>query len=270
MSRLRIGAVSFINTKPLVYGLARSSRIELSFDLPGALADDLRSGRLDAALIPVVEYLRGVGEAVVPGVSIACAGKVKSVRLLSRVPAEEIETVAVDRGSRTSVALLRILLSERFGVLPDFHVFAPEAGAWFERFEAVLVIGDRALQEAPETDHEHDLGQLWNDHTGLPFVFAFWVSRSRDTTDELTTLLQASRDDGLRNVEEVAAEAAASSGFDREMIRTYLEDHLHYDLGPEELKGLKQFNRYCLQYHLVPRDRLAGSSFFLENSKLIT
>lgn len=258
----RIGAVSFINTKPLVEGLDTNPTIELTYDLPGILADELRSGSLDAALIPVVEFLRGVGTHVVPGISIASRGKVKSVRLLSRMPAEELTSIAVDQGSRTSVALLRILLAEKYHILPDFHVFSPERGEWFERYPAVLVIGDQALREVSSAEHVYDLGQLWNELTGLPFVFAFWVYRDREKGEALTRLLGEARQAGLEHLEAIAERAALRKGFEPETVLAYLRDHLHYDLGPEEIRGLELFNEYCLKYHLVPRDRLSERALF--------
>jgi chorismate dehydratase len=269
-SSLRIGAVSFINSRPLIRGLERRRGVELTHDVPGALADALRVGNLDAALVPVVEYMRGVGKYVVPGISIACRGQVRSVRLVSRVPANELEAVSVDRGSRTSVALLRVLLSEMHGVLPDFHIFRPGPDNWFERFQAALVIGDDALRDVPGVEHDYDLGRQWTSFTSLPFVFAFWVYRDPELSTELSGLLREARDAGLADLEAVADEASRDSGFERGKIFEYLSRHLHYDLGKRELTGLELFNRYCLQYHLVPRNRVLQEPQFAEQIRMVS
>ena len=121
---MRIGAVSYLNTKPLVYQLASlAPQAEVVFDLPSRLADELAAGKLDVALIPSVEYFQNPDYAIISDACIGCRGPVLSVKLLSRVPMEKIRTLALDEGSRTSVALVRILLKERFGLSPRLLPF---------------------------------------------------------------------------------------------------------------------------------------------------
>ena len=180
---IRVGAVNYLNAKPLYYGIERYGRdIQLSIDVPSRLADRLAAGDLDVALIPSVEYLRGVrlGYSIIPGFAIASRGPVRSVKLFSRVPWGQVERLALDAGSRTSQVLARIWLDERHGVRPvqveelPLGVSALESTA-----DAILVIGDRAMR-VPHDSFQHvvDLAEAWHLLTGLPFVFALWVARS--------------------------------------------------------------------------------------------
>src|SRR5262245_21860127 len=174
---MRIGAVSYLNTKPLVYGLAEfAPQHELVFDLPSRLADDLAAGRLDVTLIPSIEFFQNPGYRIVSDACIACRGPVRSVKLVSRVPLDSICTLALDEGSRTSVALVRILLRERFGLTPALLPFPMDAAPESIDADALLVIGDRAVHP-PRGRYvaEWDLGDVWCRWSELPFVFAMWV-----------------------------------------------------------------------------------------------
>ena len=182
-SPVRVGAVSYLNAKPLYYNLCDfCPGIELTMDVPSRLAEQLAAGELDVALIPSVEYLRGVerGYEIIPGFAIAARGPVRSVKLFSRVPFERIERLALDEGSRTSQVLARIWLDARHGVRP---AAGRAACRWASpslesTADAVLVIGDRAMKVPHEPFHEVvDLAEAWQTLTGLPFVFALWVAR---------------------------------------------------------------------------------------------
>ncbi|MCA9155533.1 MAG: menaquinone biosynthesis protein, partial [Planctomycetales bacterium] len=174
---IRVGAVSYLNTVPLVDGLTEISGISLSFDLPSRLADNLSAGHLDVALIPCVEFFQNPDYVVVSDACIACRGPVLSVKLLSRRPFEEMESLALDEGSRTSAALVRILLRQRFGISPQLRSLP--LGEPYEQADAdaVLIIGDRAMHPAAGFPHQWDLGAEWCEWSGLPFVFAMWVAR---------------------------------------------------------------------------------------------
>jgi chorismate dehydratase len=160
---MRVGAVSYLNTKPLVFGLAESApRIDLVFDLPSRLADRLGRGELDVALIPSIEYFQNPAYTIVSDACIGCRGPVLSVKLLSRTPAREIRTLALDEGSRTSAALVRILLDQRFGIRPKLMPLPIEADWQASPADAVLLIGDRAIHATHETLAEvWDLGDEW-------------------------------------------------------------------------------------------------------------
>ena len=151
---------------------------ELRFDLPSRLADDLAAGRLDVALIPSIEFFQNPDYTIVSDACIACRGPVLSVKLFSRVPVQQIRTLALDEGSRTSAALVRILLKERFGIATRDWSRCRSAPRWpMPAADAVLLIGDRAIHSPPGRFAEvWDLGDEWCRWAGLPFVFAMWVA----------------------------------------------------------------------------------------------
>lgn len=253
---LRIGAVSFVNTVPLIDGLDEHPRVLLQRDLPSRLADLLAEDRIDVGLIPVVEYLRGVGGDLVPGICIGARGAVRTVKVFSQHPLEQAVEIAVDRGSRSSVALLRVLLGEMYGIQPDLHICEPRPAALFAHYETVLVIGDRADEVDPTGLHVYDLGELWHELTGLPFVFAAWVLSDRMArTDarraELIGVLTAARDRGFGRLDELAQIEAASRNLDPTSVQRYWTDHIHYTLGEAELAGLQRFADLAAKYDLI-------------------
>jgi len=243
----RIGAVSYLNTKPLVYGLRRRllGKAELSLNLPSRLADELDAGKLDIALIPSIEFFRGLpsGYRVISNAAIACRGPVWSVRLLSRVPTAQIRRLALDEGSRTSAAMIKILLSERLGIRPETVPLRMEQEPDSIDADAVLVIGDRAMHPPTGVYEEiWDLGEQWCDWTGLPFVFAMWVARkSFHDVAAITEALEASRDDGVAHLEEVAAREAGPHGLTVSNLLGYFTQNLHFKLGSRELDGLEMY-----------------------------
>ncbi|WP_442507482.1 menaquinone biosynthetic enzyme MqnA/MqnD family protein [Novipirellula sp. SH528] len=259
---LRIGAVSYLNTKPLVWGLRErlGDRGELSFNLPSRLADDLHTGKLDVALIPSVEYLRDPSHTIVSDAVIGCRGPVWSVRLLSRVPAAEIKRLALDEGSRTSAALLQILLWEIHGIRPEIVPFAMEQTPEAIDADAMLMIGDRAMHPAPRCYHEiWDLGDRWCRWTELPFVFAMWVARAGVDVGDLAIALEASRDEGLASLEKIASREAAAHGLTNEDLYRYFAENLHYTLGPDERTALDEFRRRAVSLGLVPESSSLNS-----------
>ena len=162
-NKVRIGAVEYLNTKPLVYGLERTApQAEVVFDLPSRLADRLAAGELDVALIPSIEFFQDPRYRIVSDACIACRGPVMSVTLFSRVPAAQIRTLALDEGSRTSAALVQILLKEKHGVVPDLEPLPIGATLADTRADAVLLIGDRAIHSPVGQFAEvWDLGDEW-------------------------------------------------------------------------------------------------------------
>src|SRR5918912_241299 len=176
---VRVGAVNYLNTKPLICDLEElAPEAELVLDVPARLADRLAAGELDVALIPVIEYFRAGSYTVVPNIAIASRGPVLSVTLFSRVPWPGIRRVALDEGSRTSAALTQVLLRQRHGVAPELVPLPLDRGAEDADADAVLLIGDRAMRAClPGFAHAFDLGQEWHDWTGLPFVYAVWAVR---------------------------------------------------------------------------------------------
>lgn len=268
---MRIGAVNYLNSKPLIHGLDEATpKDRLLFDLPSRLADSLSAGRLDVALVPSVEWLRQPGHVIVSDACIACRGPVLSVKLYFRKPPREVRTLALDEGSRTSAALAQILLDELSGVRPEMEPLPIGCGMDQTKADAVLLIGDRAILSADGDALETwDLGQKWVEWTGLPFVFAAWVARPDVETAELATRLAAARDCGVKHLREIAAAEAPLLGIDTGLALRYLRDNLHFKFGREEFAGLEQFARLCARRGFVPKDavRALTQTTFYDCSK---
>ena len=254
-STLRIGAVQYLNTRPLVHGLSAAG--DLVYDLPSRLADGLSAGRLDVALIPSVEALRG-GYRIVSDACIGCRGPVMSVKVFFRTPPDRVTTLAVDEGSRTSAALARVLLAERHGIRPRVESLPIGAGLRDTAADAVLLIGDRAI-EARGADRMTgafqvvwDLGDEWCRWTGLPFVFAVWAVRDGVEPGTLVDRLAAARDAGVANLAAIAAVEAAAHGLTVPQCLSYLRDNLHYVLGVREREALERFGRHAAELGLLP------------------
>jgi chorismate dehydratase len=264
--RLRVGAVSFLNTKPLVYRLAASApQIELVFDVPSRLADDLAVGRLDAALIPSIELLRDPGYAIVSDACIGCRGPVLSVKLLGRRPLAEVRTLALDESSRTSAVLARILLLQRYGVRPDIEPFPVGTPVQQCGADAVVLIGDRAIHppDAGFVD-QWDLGEEWYRWAGLPFVFAMWVAHRGIDLARLDAPLRAARDAGVANLQGIARQEAAAVGLTYGQTLTYLRQHLHFFFGSQERRGLQMFFREAASLGAIP----AGAERVLDDCRV--
>lgn len=248
----RIGAVQYLNTKPLVYGLAVRG-VGVSYDLPSRLADQLSSGVLDVALIPSIELFRGSGYRVVSDACIGCRGPVMSVKLFFRTLPGRVARLAVDEGSRTSATLARILLAERHGVVPEVEILPIGAGIADTSADAVLLIGDRAIgAQRGSFQLIWDLGDEWCRWTGLPFVFAVWAARPGVDVPRVEPLLAHARDAGRLNLASIAAAEAASHGLTVPQCLSYLRDNLHYELGPRERAALVRFYRHAEALSLAP------------------
>jgi chorismate dehydratase len=254
---LRVGAVQYLNTRPLVHGLAAAG-VDVAYDLPSRLADRLSRGGLDVALIPSIEVFRG-GYRVISDACIGCRGPVMSVKLFFRTAPARVASLAVDEGSRTSAALARILLAERHGVRPRVETLPIGAGLADTSADAVLLIGDRAIDSrgavvgsAGSFQVIWDLGDEWCRWTGLPFVFAVWAARDGVDAGSLVPLLEAARDAGRANLAAIAAAEAAVHGLTVPQCLSYLRDNLHYDVGPREREALAAFRRHAAALGLAP------------------
>lgn len=241
----RIGAVSYLNTKPLIYGLRdHLPQSELILDLPSRLADRLAAGELDVALIPSVEFLRGDGLEIVSDACIACRGPVRSVRVLFRKPPHEVKNLALDEGSRTSAALAQVLLAERFGIRPNRQQLDIDANIADCYADAILVIGDRAMSlDLSDYCEAWDLGQEWLNETGLPFVFAMWVAR-KNVASELCDALEQARDSGLANLDEIVSTESPKYGLSAASCEEYFRRHLYFYLGDRERTALQLFSKH--------------------------
>ena len=261
----RIGAVQYLNTRPLVHRLAAGDQraasppLSLSYDVPSRLADRLAAGQLDVALIPVVEVFRG-GGSIVSNACIACRGPVMSVKLFFRTRPDKVRRIALDEGSRTSAVLGRILLAERFSVRPEVEQLPIHASLDDTDADAVLLIGDRALGPVRGGFQlVWDLGDEWCRWTGLPFVFAAWAARPGLGFREgelrgIAARLEAARDGGVANLAAIAAAEAAGHGLTVPQCLGYLRDNLHYHLGPDEKEAIRRFRELAAAHGLVPAE----------------
>ena len=265
-SRLRVGAVSFLNTKPLIYPLLNEeiqTEFELSVDTPSRLALSLSRGDIEVGLISTIEYFRAnpshASYCILPDIAIVSHGSVQSIQLFSRVPIPEIRRIGLDTASRTSIALLKILLAEKYGISPAFTMCRPTVNpktALQDRqdppFDAVLLIGDPALRHLGSTEHNLDLGEAWYKLTGLPFVYACWVARTEARLGNLPEVLLESKARGIAQIPEIARIEAQRLGFPEKLCRNYLQNYIKYDLGESEIKGLELYYKYAVKNDLAP------------------
>ena len=251
---IRLGAVGYLNARPLVYRLDRSPNFSLRFDIPSKCAELLHGGDIDVGLIPSIEYLRGKPMAIVPDIAIASRGAVTSVMLYTTRPIDQVGSIAMDTSSRTSVALVRVLCAKLFKIAPTFEPLGPNLETMLASHDAALLIGDPALFEPRAASHDViDLGETWFRFTGLPFVYAFWAGRPDALTPAHVKELQDTRDRGLANADEVAREYLKDAPERHELGARYLRENIKYYLGDEEKAGLEQFYRYAAEIGVAPR-----------------
>jgi chorismate dehydratase len=262
-SSLRVGAVSFLNTKPLIYpflnGELQTDEIALSVHVPSRLATLLSNDELDIGLIPIVEYFRGnvpgAGYRILPNIAIASRGSVLSIQLFSRVPIQDIQQIALDTSSRSSVALLKILLAEKYQIYPTFVPCDPSIDPAVAETEAVLLIGDAALKNLGATEYSVDLGTEWHELTGLPFVYACWVARREVGLGNAPNLLLKAKNRGITQIPEIARIEAKKLGLPENLCKDYLQHHIHYDLDESEIAGLEHFYKLAVKNRLVESER---------------
>ncbi|GGX03167.1 menaquinone biosynthetic enzyme MqnA/MqnD family protein [Streptomyces chryseus] len=258
-SRPRVGHIQFLNCLPLYWGLARTGALldfELSKDTPERLSEQLVRGDLDIAPVTLVEFLRNADDLVAfPDLAVGCDGPVMSCVIVSQVPLEQLDRARVALGStsRTSVRLAQLLLAEQYGVRPDYYRCPPDLGVMMQEAEAAVLIGDAALRaalhDAPRLGLQvHDLGQMWKEWTGLPFVFAVWAARKDylrrepGVVKKVHEAFLTSRDLSLEEVGKVAEQAARWEVFDAELLERYFTT-LDFRFGPEQLAGVREFAR---------------------------
>ncbi|HEX4348619.1 MAG TPA: menaquinone biosynthesis protein [Vicinamibacterales bacterium] len=262
MNIVRLGAVGYLNARPLVYGLDARPEFALRFDVPSRCADLLHEGAIDLGLIPSIEYLRGENLSVVPSLAIASRGPVASVAIYTTKDMADVRSIALDTSSRTSVALVSVLCARAFRIKPDLAPAAPNLSAMLKTADAALMIGDIALfqsaSEARRTDEgpqpavqKIDLGELWTRMTGLPFVYAFWAGRKGVVSAEHVQALRAARDAGVRKPQEIASAYYPDSADRQAMAVRYLQDNIKYHLGDEERAGVELFHRYAADAGVV-------------------
>ena len=275
MARLRISAISYLNTAPLMWDFEHGEagrEFDISYTLPSACARALQAGTADIGIIPAAAYAQIPGLVILPDVAIASKRAVRSILLVSRVPVEKIRSIALDTSSMTSVALTKVLFEKWLGARKAFAPMEPDIEKMLAAHDAGLLIGDPALQIDRSRYYTLDLAEEWIRHTGKPFVFAFWAVRQSalreaDPTHDLATIFQQSRDHGLEssNLDRIAREWAPRLGLTEEDVCSYLTENIYYHLDPACLDGLRLFYRHAAEIGALPpapeirfSDALAG------------
>ena len=264
MPRLRVSAISFLNTAPLMWDFEHADvakDFDISYTIPSECAAALADGKADIGIIPAVTYAQIPGLVILPNIAIAARGKVRSILLISKKPIEDVKTVATDTSSRTSVALTQILFAKFLGGHRKFEPHPPNLKEMLKRNDAALLIGDSALQISLHDSpyHVYDLGHDWKRLTGKPFVFAFWAVRLDALNQQpegmnLIRTFQESRDHGLlpENVATLAAQWSRKLGLTETEVTTYLTENIHYYLDRENHAGLDLFLNYAHEVGLIP------------------
>jgi chorismate dehydratase len=247
----RLGAVRYLNAAPIVYGLDADPRFTVLRETPARLADLLRAGQIDLGLIPSIEYVAG-DYRIVPGIAIASAGPVRSVSLFHQVPLEAVKTVALDASSRTSAALLKVLLHERLGRQPEYVVMPPRLDEMLGRADAALMIGDPALGSQAERPRL-DLGAEWTAQTGLPFVYAFWAGPAAAAPAATVSRLREALRAGLGAIPQIALAFDGKVPGHAADNESYLRSSIVYRFGDREQAGLREFYRRAHALGLIAR-----------------
>src|ERR1035441_3686686 len=262
MSRLRISAISYLNTAPLMWDFEHgeaATDFDITYTIPSACARAVAGGVADIGIIPAAAYTTTPDLAIIPNVAIAARRAVRSILLVSKIPIEQARTVALDTSSMTSVALTKILFAKWLGGARVYSAMTPNLDAMLATCEAALLIGDPALQVDRTRYTTLDLAEEWIARTGKSFVFAFWAVRRAALAGRngaaVTKVFQQSRDHGLtsEHLEAIAQEWASRLGLSLEVLRTYLMHNIHYYLDPPCLEGLALFYRLGAEIGVLPQ-----------------
>lgn len=248
-----VATVSYLNARPLIEGLDDEPGIELIRRVPSQLLETLEIGTAEVALCPVIDFQNSAGNlVVVPSGAIGCDGPALTVKIFSRKPLGDLDEIAVDGDSHTSVALLCVIMSRVFGRRPNLRTLSGAPGS--DGHDAVLLIGDKVITDSPDGTiypHELDLGEAWRTFSGRPFVFAAWMAPAGCDLGDLPNRLNRVRRANRDKLPEIAARHAAKSGWPEDLAASYLSRNLRYRLGPAELAGMEEFWRVCHEDEII-------------------
>ena len=282
MSKLRISIVQYLNTAPLVRGFTHGplkGKYDLSFTVPSQCAEALRTKAADIAIIPAIEYQRIPDLAILPDLSIASKERVRSLLVISRGPIRLAKRIALDRSSRSTQALTKILCANRWNISPEFREAEPDVAAMLTGFEAALIIGDPALHLAiaaeakakPGRDgewicegatvglpqfptlHIYDVVREWWQMTERPAVLAVWAARKEIVTDQLADEFLSSLNFGLENLDAICKEASAELNLPEKELKLYLKTNIDYSLDDENRKGLLAYYSHAVKLGLLEK-----------------
>jgi len=258
MPGLKLSVVQYLNTVPLIWGMLhgeQKGKFDLQLTTPANCADAVNRRQVDAGIIPSIEYQRLDKAQILTGMSIAAKNEVKSVLLLCKVPLAKVQKVATDNSSRTSAALLRILMRKFYNKWISVTPLAPRLDVMLARADAALLIGDAALTYTEKVAEVYDLAGEWKRFTGLPFVFALWVGHDDRNLTKHQPEFAASLAFGLAHVDDIAAEYAPKLGLTPEAIKVYLTQNVDYSLDEENRKGLRLFYKLAHEAGITPGER---------------
>jgi chorismate dehydratase len=282
VNSLRISIVEYLNTVPLVRGFTHGplrGKYQLSFTVPSQCAEALRSGDVDLAIIPAIELQRIEGLLIIPNLSISSKTSVRSLLLVSKAPIRQVRRIALDRSSRSTQALVRILCAKHWRISPEFFEADPHLATMFQQADAALLIGDPALRLALNAESDaksnaagdltfpaevaglslhaplylYDVVENWRALTGHPAVLAVWAAWTAAVTPEVIHDFQESLAFGLRHLSEISVEASHALNLPAEKIRRYLSENIDYTLDQENLRGLQAYYEMAAELHLIDR-----------------
>ncbi len=257
---LKIGCVSYLNSKPLIEPLLDNPAVKVHFAVPAALLDLISRGEVCCALLPMVDYQASdLDLLLLPVGGIACDGPTLTVRIFSRVPPQRITHLYADTDSHTSVILAQVILREFYGVRPAVIPLAADSGNnHHSSHESVLLIGDKVVNAAPppgEFPWQLDLGQQWKQFTGLPFVFAMWMMRADIDPGKLPHLLREAREKGTAMTDELVNRYAQQRHWPRDLAYDYFTTYLQYSITSAARNGIETFYALAQKHGLLVNRR---------------
>jgi chorismate dehydratase len=284
LQKLRISIVQYLNTAPLVWGFTNgplAGKYDLSFTVPSQCAEALRTGAADIAIIPAIEYQRIPDLVVLPDLAIASQNRVRSLLIVAKKPIEQVRSIALDRSSRSTQALTRILAAEHWKINTEFFETEPNLSAMLERADAALLIGDPALRisiavekksavgpqgravcqaatlgiSSAEIFHVYDVVGEWRKFSSLPAVMAVWAARPEVFTTELLADFAASRNFGLTQIAAICQEAARELELPQPALESYLRQNIDFSLGEENRRGLERYFHEAAKLGLIVREK---------------
>jgi len=231
-------------------------QFEVDYTIPSRCAQMLAEESADIGIIPVAAYATTPNLCILPDVAIASKKSVRSILLVSKRPLDQIRTVALDRSSRTSAALIQVLFRKHWQGDVQFAQADPSLTHMLGKYDGALLIGDPALQVDRSRYQSWDLAEEWRRFTGKPFVFAFWAMRSEAASEEeaavVAETLRNSRDTGLRHIDTIANEWSERLKLPADVIVRYLSENVHYYLDQENISGMQLFFEYAAELQVLP------------------
>jgi chorismate dehydratase len=251
---LRFGCHYFLNARVITFPITEGL-IEFPYEIelapPAELADMMKNGELDIAFIPAIEYARLKNLRIVPGFGIASLGEVKTVVMFSRYELDTIKSISLDSRSRTSVALLKILLKGYYKRDMEFITSSPDVDDLSKHADAALLIGDETFDINPTDYNLYDLSKAWHEFTGKPFVFALLCVADGVKADDAIAALHEAKRKGFEKIEEVCRQASLELEIDETTCRDYLTKCMRYDLDSDDLEGLRLFFKLAHKNGLI-------------------